>query len=148
MTMLVPISACLIAMWHDVRTREIPDTVPSVLALTGVAATGVGWIHDGWLPPIIGGLLGFLAVLPFTLSGGIGGGDLKLVAALGIWLGPLLLFQTLFWTAMAGFGCAVIAKTRKQNDFAYVPAITIGLLVAVLFPSLLPGLITELRSIL
>lgn len=148
MTMLVPISACLFAMWHDVRTREIPDAVPIGLALTGVAATGMGWIHDGWLPFIAGGLVGFFVVLPFTLSGGIGGGDLKLVAALGLWLGPLLLLQALFWTALAGVACAVIAKVRKQKDFAYVPAITVGLLVAVVFPSLLPGLIAELRLIL
>ena len=148
MIMLVPISACLFAMWHDVRTREIPDAVPVGLVVAGIVATGMGWIHGDWLPFILGGLLGFIVVLPFTLSGGIGGGDLKLVAALGLWLGPLLLLQALFWTALAGFGCAVIAKVRKQNDFAYVPAITIGLLVAVVFPSWLPHLITELRVIL
>ncbi|MBL6707267.1 MAG: prepilin peptidase [Planctomycetaceae bacterium] len=148
MAMLVPISACLFAMWHDVRTREIPDSVPLVLSLAAVAATWTGWIHGAWLPLVAGGVLGFLVVLPFTLSGGIGGGDLKLVAALGLWLGPPVLFQTLFWTALAGLGCAVIAKVRKQKDFAYVPAITVGLLVAVVFPSLLPGLIAELRLIL
>jgi Flp pilus assembly protein protease CpaA len=131
-TMLVPISACLFAMWHDVRTREIPDFVPIGLTVAGVAATGMGWLHDGWLPLIAGGLVGFCVVLPFTLTGGIGGGDLKLIAALGLWLGPVPLLQTLFWTAVAGFVCAVIAKARKKKDFAYVPAIASGLLIAVL----------------
>ncbi len=146
--MLVPVVACLVATWHDVRTREIPDTVSAVLAVAGIVATWMGWIHGGWLPCITGGVLGFLLVLPFSLSGGIGGGDLKLVAALGIWLGPLPLIQALFWTALAGVACAVIAKARKQKDFAYVPAITAGLMISIVFPSALPQLVSSLQSVL
>ncbi len=148
MMLLVPVAACLIATWHDVRTREIPDSLSAALAFAGVAATGLGWIHPGWLPCFAGGLLGFVVVLPFTLAGGIGGGDLKLVTALGMWLGPVPLLQTLFWTALVGFVCAVIAKARKKNDFAYVPAILSGLLIVVLFPGLLPELISGLRSLM
>jgi len=97
---------------------------------------------------LAGGLLGFLIVLPFTLSGGIGGGDLKLVTALGTWLGPWLLLQTLFWTALAGLVFAAVAKARKQKDFAYVPAIMSGLMIAVVFPRLLPGLVSGLQSVM
>ncbi len=148
MMMLVPVAACVIATWHDLRTREIPDLLSAALAVAGVVATGLGWIHSGWMPCLAGGLLGLVVVLPFTLTGGIGGGDLKLVGALGLWLGPVPLLQMLFWTALAGFACAVIAKIRKKNDFAYVPAILSGLLIVVLFPWLLPQLISGLRSIM
>ena len=146
--LLVPVVACLVATWHDVRTREIPDVVSAILAAAGIAATWMGWIHHGWMPCLAGSVLGFLVVLPFTLSGGIGGGDLKLVAALGMWLGPLPLIQTLFWTALVGLVCAVIAKVRKQKDFAYVPAITAGLMIFVLFPSALPQIVSGLQSVL
>ena len=148
MAVLVPIVACLIATWHDVRTREIPDTLSATLAVTGIGATGLGWVDSELLLCLAGGLLGFLIVLPFTLSGGIGGGDLKLVTALGTWLGPWLLLQTLFWTALAGLVFAAVAKARKQKDFAYVPAIMSGLMIAVVFPRLLPGLVSGLQSVM
>ena len=146
--LLVPFVACLIATWHDVRTREVPDTLSAILAVTGIGAAGLGWVDLELLLCLVGGLLGFLIVLPFTLSGGIGGGDLKLVTALGTWLGPRLLLQTLFWTALAGLVFAAVAKARKQKDFAYVPAITSGLLIAVIFPGLLPGLVSRLQSVM
>ena len=144
----VPVLACLIATWHDVRTREIPDSLSAALAVASVGATGLSWIHSGWIPCLAGGMLGFFVVLPFTLSGGIGGGDLKLITALGMWLGPVPLLQTLFWTALAGVVCAVIARARNKKDFAYVPAITSGLLIVFFFPWLLPDLISGLRSVM
>jgi hypothetical protein len=51
------------------------------------------------------------------------------VAALGAVLGPLGLVQALFWIALAGGVLAVFAAARGQRDYAYVPAITAGVLV-------------------
>jgi prepilin peptidase CpaA len=72
----------------DLRTRRIPQ----VLTLGGAAA-GIGYhlATGGWTAGAIGlggwtvAVLMFL--LPFAL-GGLGGGDVKLLGALGAWLGP------------------------------------------------------------
>ena len=62
-------------------------------------------------------------------NGGFGGGDVKLVIALGAALGPLALLSALFWVALSGGLLALIAVIRGRRDLAYVPAIAMGLLV-------------------
>jgi Flp pilus assembly protein protease CpaA len=73
--------------------------------------------------------LGFALTAVLFWLGGIGGGDVKLVTALGAWLGPWGLLQALFWIALAGGVLAAVAKWRRQPDFAYVPAILAGLAI-------------------
>lgn len=127
MSVAVPLVLLAVAAWHDVRTREIPDWISLVLVTWAVLAELCGLVAADWLG-LAGGLaLGFALTAPLFWLGGLGGGDVKLVTALGACLGPWGLFQTLFWVAVAGGVLAVVAKLRKQADFAYVPAILAGL---------------------
>ena len=75
----------------DYRTKKIPNwlTVPSAIAaLLFHTVTGGG---TGFLWALAGFAVGFvLLLLPWILGGG-GMGDVKLLAALGTWLGPLLI---------------------------------------------------------
>lgn len=84
-TALVFVCACWVT---DLRTRTIPN------ALTAGAAVGGLFFHvmaDGWAglaSSATGGALMLLVLLgPFAL-GGIGGGDVKMMAALGTLVGP------------------------------------------------------------
>lgn len=106
--MIVPaivISICLAACVFDVRTRRIPNALTLSAAVAGLlyhaatsGVTGVQMAGAGWL-------LGLLLLLPYFALGGMGGGDVKLVAALGAWLGP---WET-FWLAMyAGIAGGVL----------------------------------------
>ena len=89
----------------DVRTRRIPNALTISAAGAGLlyhaATSGVAGVQlaaAGWL-------LGLLLLLPYFALGGMGGGDVKLVAALGAWLGP---WET-FWVAMyAGIAGGVL----------------------------------------
>ena len=89
----------------DVRTRRIPNVLTLSAAVAGLlyhlATSGLGGLQTaaaGWL-------LGLLLLLPYFALGGMGGGDVKLVAALGAWLGP---WET-FWLAMyAGIAGGVL----------------------------------------
>lgn len=76
------------ATYYDLRTRLIPNT----LILTAIAvgllvrffAGGVAGIEDG----LSGMMLGLIAFLPLYLWASMGAGDVKLMAATGVFLGP------------------------------------------------------------
>lgn len=64
----------------------------------------------------------------------LGGGDVKVIAAVGALLGPVGLLIVLFWMAIAGGILALIAMLRGQRDYAYVPAIAAGYLAYLIWP--------------
>lgn len=70
-----------------------------------------------------GGLLFFLLTL--LTKGAIGGGDIKLIAALGLWLGIRPLLSVIMYGFLAGGIAALfllITKQKKRHDFfAYGP---------------------------
>jgi prepilin peptidase CpaA len=125
----ITLALLLMATLHDLRSREIPDWISVLLLACAVAATAGGWTGVGW-SALLGGLAcGFIVGLVFFALGALGGGDVKLLAALGAALGPLALGTVLFWMAIAGGVLSLIAKLRGQREIAYVPAITCGFLV-------------------
>jgi prepilin peptidase CpaA len=123
------ISLVAIATICDLRSREIPDWISLVMLGFGLTASIVGLSGLSISQSLLGLTLGFALTAPLFYLGGIGGGDVKLVAALGSLLGPIGLLTALFWVAIAGGVLALIAKLRGKNDFAYVPAILFGVLV-------------------
>lgn len=130
----VPLLLLLIATICDLRTRIIPDWISIALLGWGIGAAtfgggAFGIAGSAWASLGIGLLLGLgLGAILFAL-GGLGGGDVKLMAGLGAVLGPIALLHVLFWMAMAGAVLAIVAKLRGRSDFAYVPAIAAGLLI-------------------
>ena len=86
----------------DLRTRRIPNALTAGGAICACAyhLTTAGWSGLGHA---LGGLVVGLAVflMPFAL-GGLGGGDVKLVAALGAWLGPSDALWLALYTALSG----------------------------------------------
>ncbi len=81
-----------------------------ILLVTGLAVLSNGYRAgiDGVLGSFLGFLLGgSLLLLPFLLSG-MGGGDVKAMAALGALLGPPAIFQTFLYTALIGGGMAIL----------------------------------------
>ena len=93
---------CLMACAYDLRTRRIPNGLTlgaAALALAFHAIDGglggVGTSVAGWL---VGGAL----LVPLFWLGGMGGGDVKLLAALGAWVGPGEVFWVALCSAIAG----------------------------------------------
>jgi prepilin peptidase CpaA len=91
-------------------------------------------LAHGWLAAAGGLVLGLALGWPLFALGGWGGGDVKLLAALGAALGPAALVQVAIWMGVAGGALALVAAARGKKDLAYVPAIAIGLFVNTLWP--------------
>jgi prepilin peptidase CpaA len=93
--------AAVAAAW-DVRTRRIPNALSFGAAAAAIAAhgfvagtAGAGWSLAGWLA-------GVALFLPFFALGGMGAGDVKLLAALGAWLGPSATIWIALFSTIAG----------------------------------------------
>lgn len=105
--------AVLVAAWSDLRDRRIPNalTVSTfVLALALRALPGGASLLDG-----LGGAgLGLLLLLPFFALGAVGGGDTKLVIAVGAFLGPQPLLSALAVAAIVGGAMGFWAAYRAR----------------------------------
>jgi prepilin peptidase CpaA len=97
----------------DLRTRRIPNylTFGSTL-LAFIYFLGVrGW--SGFGVSVAGWVLALALFIPFFLLRGMGGGDVKMIAALGAWFGPLEVLPLAFYTAMAGGVMAVVVALLR-----------------------------------
>jgi prepilin peptidase CpaA len=99
---LAPLAIAAVACVTDLRSRRIPNwlTLSGAAAafgfyLAGHGLSGLGWSAGGWA-------VGLAVFLPFFLLRGIGGGDVKLVAALGAWVGPVGAIWVGLYAAIAG----------------------------------------------
>jgi prepilin peptidase CpaA len=113
-TTLLPVSAllalCAVAVAHDLMFRRIPNG----LVLTGMALGllfqilaphGEGLLlggNSGLADALLGGLVGLVLFLPLYALRTMGAGDVKMLAMVGIWLGPAGVAWTALWTLLAG----------------------------------------------
>ena len=109
----------------DFEQYVIFDRMLAPFALVGIlAAAHLGLpLGERFLAAVLGG--GIFLLIAFVSRGGIGGGDIKLVAALGIWLGAENLLNVVMYACIGGGIVAValiIAGKKSRADyFAYGP---------------------------
>ena len=97
-----------LACISDLRTRRIPNVLTLSAAggallfhlLTG-GPSAAGWSLAGWA-------VGVLLFLPIFALRGMGGGDVKLLAAVGAWIGPTQVALAALATSIAGGVLAVV----------------------------------------
>jgi len=102
----------LAAAVTDARTRTIPNALVAAGALAGCLLNGWTSGTAGLTRAAVGCLAGFCVFLPFFLLRGMGGGDVKLMAALGSCLGPLPILQTALAASVAGAVMAIVVAIR------------------------------------
>ena len=102
----------LVACWADLRSRRIPNwlTVGGMLAGLAVRASlGPGPVGNG----ILGIALAALLALPFFAMGALGGGDAKLLMAVGAFMGPADLARASLVIAVVGGVVALFEAMRR-----------------------------------
>lgn len=98
----------------DLRSRRIPNVLTFGTALGALlfhaltdGTSGAVTAGAGWMTGVA------LMFVPFAL-GGMGGGDIKLVAALGAWVGPLDAVWLVLYSGVAGGVLALIVAVRRR----------------------------------
>jgi len=97
---------------YDLRTRRIPNALTfgaALVALLFQALTGgspaLATAGGGWL-------VGIVLFFPFFALGGLGAGDVKLLGAIGAWIGPASVLHVGLYSALAGGVFAVVVALR------------------------------------
>src|SRR4026208_556827 len=78
----------LAAAWSDFRTRRIPNVLTVAGAVSGLALHVWYSGLPGAVTSMEGLLVGLGLFIVFFFAGGMGAGDVKLLAAIGALLGP------------------------------------------------------------
>jgi prepilin peptidase CpaA len=159
--LIVVAAAAITAAAIDLRIRRVPNVLTAGIAVIGLGLAAMGLGRVGIWLSLAGCLVGLAVMLPGYLIGAMGGGDVKLLAAVGTILGPGATLRAFVASAIAGgliaivvawrrgrFGATVagatalvtsggsrieeISDTRRDNRFAYAPAIAVGAIVAAL----------------
>lgn len=99
----------------DLATRRIPNWI----TMTAVAGGLVYHCYhlgtwDGLACAAGGCALGGGMLLPLFMAGGMGGGDVKLMGALGAWNGPAGALNIFIYAALAGALWAVAVLVRQR----------------------------------
>ena len=99
---LVLVVLCLAAAATDVRSYRIPNAIPIAVALLLLVRLAVvGSWHDVWLALMVGSIALTIGFGLFML-GWLGGGDVKLIAALSLWAGPERVYEFVYVIALSG----------------------------------------------
>jgi prepilin peptidase CpaA len=145
----------------DIRTRRIPNLLTALMAATGIGLAAVGANGVSVAAAALGIVIGFCLMLPGHALGATGAGDVKLMAAVGAIVGPILVVKAFLFTGIAGGVLAIVVAVRRRrlaatlaatghmigapseaphvirsavpgSRFAYGPAIAVGSVLAVL----------------
>ncbi len=143
------------AVADDLARRQIANWIPALAFCAGLIlkTTQGGWRGAG--SSLLGTVAGAAVFLVFYLAGGMGGGDVKLMAGFGAVLGTKLLLEAALWTAGCGGVMAAlviaaswvrelgkkspdrkeataggISRSKRVEAIPYAPAITAGVWLA------------------
>jgi len=131
-------TSLLIVSFIDLAYRIIPDviTLPGIIAglLASTLATSVG-LGSALLGVVIGG--GLFLLIAIVSRGGMGGGDIKLTAMIGAFLGWQGVFVTIFLAALSGavsgLFLMMIKKKGRKDALPFGPFLALGALLALLW---------------
>jgi prepilin peptidase CpaA len=102
------------ACWFDVRTRRIPNALTFPAAGLGLIAATAAHGGQGMVSSAAGLLVGLLLFFPLFALRGLGAGDVKLLGALGAWVGASAVLGVAFYTALAGGVLAIGLMVRHR----------------------------------
>ncbi|MFZ5353632.1 MAG: A24 family peptidase [Bacillota bacterium] len=135
-----------VSLYNDLLYRKIPNKITVSAAVTGLAVNLVANSITGLFDSILAILLGFVLMLIPFLIGGIGGGDVKLIIAIGAISGMRFTFYTIIFTAMAGAAIALFIIICQKTFLKSITNVWKYLISTILLRDLVPIDVDEKQS--
>lgn len=131
-------SALIVVTFIDLEHQIIPDriTLPGILIgfILGATVLPVGWLNS-LIGLLLGGGLFYLVAV--ASRGGMGGGDIKLIAMLGAFLGWRYTLLTIFLGALAGaivgLSLMVFKGKGRKHPVPFGPFLALGAIASLLW---------------
>ena len=106
----------VVAAYIDGRELRVPNWLTFPMVLSGLAyCSWIGGV-DGFLSGLAGMSVGLLCLLPLYAVGGMGAGDVKLMAGIGAWLGWQVTLYAFCVSTVVGAAMAIV-MVWKQGSF-------------------------------
>ena len=135
------ILVCAVAAWIDAGTSRIPNPLTYIAILVGLVLGAIGtlfakagmpvatqWLGSpGLSQSLLGlGLCGAIGIVSF-IAAGMGGGDVKILAALGAILGSKAVAPALLYALMAAMVFAIVNLIFSGGLSAALRTVAIGI---------------------
>src|ERR1700730_6879177 len=103
----------ILAAYIDGKQLRVPNWLTFSMVLSGLVYSGLtgGWagLGDG----LLGMAVGLACLLPLYAVGGMGAGDVKLLAGVGAWMGPAITLGAFVATGIVGGLMALVVDARS-----------------------------------
>jgi prepilin peptidase CpaA len=105
----------IVAAYIDGKQLRVPNWITFPMVLAGLAYNGFVGGLGGLEWALSGAGVGLLCLLPLYAVGGMGAGDVKLMAGVGAWLGSGATFAAFGFSAVAGGVMALVMVLRRKS---------------------------------
>ena len=120
--LLILLLVLALASLHDLKHRKIPNFLSYSAFLTGIlfgAAQDQEWNQSSLIAPLLGAAIGFSMTFPLYLLRTLGAGDVKLISAVGAFIGPEQILGAILLTFVSGgflaIGIALMNGLLRQT---------------------------------
>src|SRR3954452_24321367 len=100
----------------DGRQLRVPNWLTFHFVAGGLAYAGFTGGREMMLWSLAGTGVGLVCLLPLYAIGGMGAGDVKLMAGVGAWMGPWVTLGAFLWSATVGAAMA-LALIAWSGDY-------------------------------
>lgn len=101
----------------DLSTRRIPNALCALIAVCGLAYSLLEGGVAGLLYSLLAGLIAFTLMAVFFFMGAVGGGDVKAIGALAMFIAPMDALIFFVVTTMAGGALAVVRMVMNMHAY-------------------------------
>ena len=122
----------IIIVGIDLEHQRIPNVLVLICLLFGLLFQVTGILNDSWRESLIGFAVGgaFMLLIFIVSKGGMGAGDVKLIAVLGFYVGfpdiIMLVMLSFIIGAIMGIITLILRKGSRKKAIPFAPFIAMG----------------------